>query len=384
MIYFDNNATTRPAAEVIQAVNDALARAWANPSSVHRAGQEARRLVELAREEVARLIGARPRDLTFTSGGTEAADLAIRGALAARPGPWVSTEIEHAAVRDLLAHLGERGAASRMLPIGPAGVVEESGFEKSIVPGTSLVSVQWANNETGAIQPIGAIARRCREVGATFHCDATQYVGKLPVDLGGPGPWPDLLTFAPHKFHGVKGVGVLWSGPAARLAPVLHGVQERGRRGGTENVPGIAGAGVAARLAREWLAEPERRVAAARLRDRFEAAVLASCQGAVVNGPVEPAARLWNTTNIAFPGLEAEALLLAMSECDGGLAASAGAACSSGSLEPSPVLLAMGVPERLAHGSVRFSLSRETTTEEVEQAAAIVAECVARVSRSGR
>jgi cysteine desulfurase len=249
---------------------------------------------------------------------------------------------------------------------------------RQIISGAGLVSVQWANNETGVIQPIGAIAERCRAVGAVFHCDATQWVGKMPTDVRGSGV--DLLTFSPHKFHGPKGVGVLWQRAGVQLRPVLMGTQEQGRRGGTENVPGIVGAGVAAVLARAFLVEPGLRVRLGEMRDAFERRVVGLTEGITPGVRVNSAgaARLWNTSNIAFPRLEAEGVLLALSER--GVLASAGAACSSGSLEPSPVLLAMGIEPRLAHGSIRFSISRDTTWEELESAAGIIAGCVGRVA----
>jgi cysteine desulfurase len=399
VIYLDNNATTRPLAGVVEAVRAALDATWANPSSVHRGGQEARRVVELARRDAAELIGARPRSIVWTSGGTESIDLAIRGVLEALPAERrvvVTTPVEHAAVRGLAESLGRGGVARvERLAVDAWGRVVEASIERAIVPGVGLVSVQWANNETGVIQPIEAVSRRARAVGALVHVDGTQWVGKMPTDVGefsgagggaeGGAGLMDLLSFAPHKFHGPKGVGVLWSGPGVRWKPRLVGVQEQDRRGGTENVPGIAGAGAAARAALEWLSDAGARAGLARLRDRFEAGVLARVPGAVVNAPPRGAGgagdgRLWNTSSIAFPRLEAEALLLAMSER--GLAASAGAACSSGSLEPSPVLLAMGMAPELAHGTVRFSLSRETTAEEIDRAIEIVAASVARVRGS--
>jgi len=406
VIYLDGNATTRPTPGVCAAVLSALEESWGNPSSVHRMGQEARARVELARRAVAELIGTRPRAITFTSGGTEAIDLAIRGSILARRaggggggGVLVTTPVEHAAVRDLAAWLAQReGVRVVHLPVNLDGVVDVAAVAAALddLPGAgagAVVSVQWCNNETGVIQPVEAIGRLCRQRGAIMHCDGTQLVGKEPVSMGddgggtgegeqeGEGGWCDLLTFAPHKFHGPKGVGVLWTRPGVRLAPVLHGAQEGGRRGGTENVPGIVGAGVAAEEAQAWLADPAPRRRLAQMRDAFEAAVLRAIPEAVVNGARLPGTRrIWNTTNIAFPRLEAEALLLLLSER--GVCASAGAACSSGSLEPSPVLLAMSVPEAEAHGSVRFSLTRETTEAELEEAARIVAECVRRLRES--
>ncbi len=376
---------------MIEAVTGALRDHWGNPSSVHRLGQDARARIELARASLARLIGARAKDVVLTSGGTEAIDLAVRGVLNARKSTpphgtpeIVSIKVEHAAVRDLLAELEETGAARiRWLPVSRDGVADAGALRECLGPTTALVVVQWANNETGTIQPVREIGALCREARVPFLCDGVQWVGKLPANIGAGdhslgGIGCDLLAYSAHKFHGPKGVGALWVRPGVRLRPHLRGTQELGRRGGTENVPGIIGAGVAAREALEWLADPAPRARSASLRDMFEAAVLANVPGARVNGPADPPLaaeadrrRLWNTTNIAFPRLEAEALLLRLSER--GVCASAGAACSSGSLDPSPVLLAMGVPEADAHGSLRFSLSRETTEREVIEGAAAVA-----------
>lgn len=379
MIYLDNNATTQPSPGVCAAMQRACAELWANPSSVHRAGQAVRREVELARQTLADLIGARAREILLLSGGTESIDLAIRGALDAQPASraLVTTRVEHAAVRDI-AVAWEKGGTRpvRWAPLREHGLVDLAVLETLLdgAPGVGLVSIQWANNETGVVQGVGEIAEICRRRGVLFHCDATQWVGKERV----PAPVGDLMTFAPHKFHGPKGVGVLWMRPGVALRPRILGAQELGRRGGTENVPGILGAGAAAREALEWLRENAPRARLAALRDEFEHAILAAIPDAAVNARAAP--RLWNTTNIAFPRLAAEALLMIMSEQ--GLCASAGAACSSGSLEPSPVLLAMGIPEPLAHGSIRFSLSRHTTREEIDAAVAIVAGAVARLRGS--
>ncbi len=403
MIYLDSNATTRPEAAVVRAVRDAMESLWANPSSVHRAGQGARHAIELARAQVGALIGAKARSITFTSGGTESIDLAIRGWLGARAGQGVddgppviaSTRAEHAAVRELLEHLDKTGRArARWLAIDGHGRVQTDGLDGALA-GVGLVSVQWANNETGVIQPMAQVSAACRRAGAQLHCDATQWVGKLPVDVGeleeraDAGPQIeaasridcDLLTFSAHKFHGPTGVGVLWRrtgaggvgvGGAVGLVPTLIGTQERGRRGGTEHAPGIIGAGVAAQLAQAWLADPGARAQQEALRDGFERQVLALCPGSLAHA--QGVARLWNTASIAFPRLEAEAILLGLSER--GVCASAGAACSSGSLEPSPVLLAMGIAPELAHGTVRFSIDRHTTADELAEAAQTVARVV--------
>lgn len=353
-------------------MNDALTEYWHNPSSVHRAGQAARQKVELSRKDVAALVGVNPKEIVFTSGGTEAIDLAIRGLLGGSSRRvLVSSRTEHSAVRDLLEDLGKRaGVEVRYAPIGRDGLVDLSGLGE-LLNGAAMASIQWANNETGVIQPVKEIGALCRARGVLFHCDATQWIGKDEVTA----PPCDAMTFSPHKFHGPKGVGVLWSRRGVPIRPMIHGTQEMGRRGGTENVPGILGAGAACREAQEWLGDPAQRRALGALRDRFESAVLRAVPDAVVNGTV--AQRLWNTTNIGFPRLEAEALLLLLSER--GVCASAGAACSSGSLDPSPVLLAMGVPPEIAHGSLRFSLSKETTQAEVDEAAAIVVESVKRL-----
>lgn len=342
---------------------------WANPSSVHRAGQEARHAVETARSATGRLLGVPAREITFTSSGTESIDLAIRGVLGTKPatgdGPplIVTTKVEHAAVRDLVATLEARGEARvAWAPVRPGGCVDLDALAPLIALRPALVTIQWANNETGVVQPVAAIHALCSTAGVVFHCDGVQWIGKSPVTA----PPCDLLSASPHKYHGPKGVGVLWARRGVRIRPTLVGTQESGRRAGTENVPGIVGAGIAAEEAMATpRGEPE-------LRDLFERLVKEECPSAAVNASVD-APRLWNTSSIAFPRLEAEAMLVLLSER--GVCASAGAACSSGSLEPSPVLLAMGVPEPLAHGAIRFSLSRETTRDEVERAARIVAAC---------
>lgn len=360
-------------------VEDTLAVHWHNPSSIHRPGQAARQKVELARQALADLIGVKARELTFTSGGTESIDLAIRGVLGAQPSSsprraLVTTRIEHAAVRDIAAELEKQGRPVRWAPVTREGIVDLAGLEAMLTPDAALLSIQWANNETGVVQPVEAIGELCTRRGVPFHCDAVQMVGKEPITN-----LPcDLLSFSPHKFHGPKGVGVLWARPGVKLRPTILGTQELGRRGGTENVPGIVGAGVAAEEAAAWLADPSARASVARLRDRFEQLILAALPEGVINGRGAP--RLWNTTNIGFPRLEAEALLLLLSER--GVCASAGAACSSGSLDPSPVLLAMGVPEPVAHGSLRFSLSKHTTDGDIEQGAATVIECVSKLRQS--
>jgi len=436
LIQLDHNATSKPLSEVVAAMVRALEHDWHNPSAVHRAGQEARRAVEHARGAVGLLIGAPAKQIVFTSGGTESLNLAISGLLEGyRAGlaggaatNVVTTTIEHAAVRELCEQLeasteartGPRAQSRtevRRASVGRSGVIAAAAVAELIDERTAVVCAQWCNNETGMISPIAEIARVCRERGVPLVCDATQWVGKMPTRIVAPdaaageaariGDFAgDVLTFAPHKFHGPKGVGVMWVRPGTRVVPQMRGTQELGRRGGTENVPGIVGCGVACELAGAWLADASERARLGALRDEFEREVLARCtpllakaagrSGVVpvsVNGALADSAsggaggeagvvseRLWNTTNIAFATLEAEALLLALSER--GVMASAGAACSSGSLDPSPVLLAMGVPPELAHGSLRFSLSRFTTQGELAQAAEAIVQCVARLSAS--
>ena len=400
VIYLDNNATTRPADAVADAMDEATRTRWANPSSVHRAGQQVRQRLELARASVAGLIAARPRELIFTSGGTESNNLAIRGALDGPLGEGhkaalITTAVEHAAVREPAEALAERGGTVEALagdavgivsPEDVAAAVEKHGEAQSI-----LVSIQWANNETGVIQPIAEIAEAVGQVKRSlaerfperrrtvlFHVDATQAVGKLPVDVKAAGV--DLLTLAGHKFHGPKGVGALYVRTGVRLRAVQRGgPQERERRGGTENTPGLVGLGVAAELAAAFLADEGRIAELRAMRDGFERRVVERVEPAGVNAGGDTP-RLWNTSNLAFPGLEAEAILIGLSER--GVCASAGAACSSGSLEPSPVLKAMGLDEASAHGSVRFSLSRETTPDELDRAIEAIEAVVGKLRRT--
>jgi cysteine desulfurase len=396
-VYLDHNATTPPAPQVVRAVEQAQRELWANPSSVHRFGQMVRQKVELARAAVARLLGARDRDIVFTSGGTESNNLALRGVLdtpASSPSlrVLITTAIEHSAVREPAQHLAQQGVTLEHLHVDGDGVVSVDHALELLArygkPGAIvLLSVQWANNETGVIQPVallGQAVRAARTPGARvlFHCDATQAVGKIPVNVADAGV--DLLTLAGHKFHGPKGVGALFVGNGVRLFPQQRGgPQERDRRGGTENTSGILGLGVAAELARDFVHDAAAIALLRGRRDRLEQLVRAALPDTVVNsggGPGRSVERLWNTSNLGFPGLEAEAILLGLSER--GVCASAGAACSSGSLEPSPVLKAMGVPEPIAHGSVRFSLSRDTRAEEIDAAAAAVGAVVQRLART--
>ncbi|BAM05196.1 cysteine desulfurase [Phycisphaera mikurensis NBRC 102666] len=396
-MYLDSNATTRPSAAAVAAARRGMEEAWGNPSSVHRTGQAARRAMELARAQVATLIGAKPAEVVFTSGGTEANRLALEGVLQlatgrGQPAVLLTTPVEHAAVREPAAALERRGVAVRRLPVDGHGVLDPddlaAAYGEAPEEAAVLASVHWANNETGVIQPIEALAAVAAAAAADraattrFHTDATQAVGKLPVDLrtGGPLDGVDLLTLSAHKLYAVKGSGALFVRRRVRLAGVASGgPQERGLRAGTENLAGILALGAAADESAAYLADPAASAGLAARRDRFEAAVRAAMPGAVVPAGGARFGRLANTANIAFPGLLAEAILLGLSER--GVDASAGAACSSGSLEPSPVLLAMGLAEPLAHGSVRFSLSRHTTDAELDEAVAALAATVGRLGR---
>ncbi|MCC6681623.1 MAG: cysteine desulfurase [Phycisphaeraceae bacterium] len=392
MIYLDNNATTQPEPAVTDAMLEAQRDLWANPSSVHRFGQQVRRRVELARQTLAALLGAAPRQLVFTSGGTESNNLALHGVLdgvSGGGGVLITTPIEHAAIREPAEILRRRGVELVLLSVDGDGCIDLDHLDQMLAAHagpqrTTLLSVQWANNETGVLQPMADIAARVaahrdsKRSRLYLHSDATQAVGKIPVDLSQLAE-VDLLSLSAHKFHGPKGVGALYIRRGVRLhAQQQGGPQEMQRRGGTENVPGIIGLGVAAELARQFLAEPTRIERLAAMRDRFEQAIIAQLPGTMVNSGTSR--RLWNTSNLAFVGLEAEAVLIGLSER--GLCASAGAACSSGSLEPSPVLLAMGIPEPAAHGSVRFSLSRHTTDDELEQSTALTVQVVSKLRQT--
>ncbi len=381
-VYLDNNSTTMPAPEVVEAITTALRDDWGNPSSVHRFGQRARQRVELAREQLAHLLHCKTREIIFTSGSTESCNLAIRGTLAARPAKHtvISTLLEHSAVRETCRRLAEVDGYNVVnLPVSIDGLVDPAALAAALDQhgdDTALVAIHWINNETGAIQPIEALGRICREKRIPLFTDATQAIGKVPCDLSAMPI--DLLACSAHKFHGPKGVGALYVRSRVPLVPqTIGGPHERERRGGTENVPGIVGMGVAAELAGAFLAGDGPEIGRRR-RDRLEQAIVTAVPEAHVNSA--GADRIWNTTNIGFPPLESEAILLLLSER--GISAAAGAACSSGSLEPSPVLLAQGIAEPIAHGSVRFSISRCTTDAQIDEAIAIVPEVIAKLRQT--
>lgn len=362
VIYLDNNATTRPHREVVQAMLPYLTEQYGNASSLHHLGQRARHAVEEARRQVASLIGTKPRRIIFTSGGTESINLAVRGALAAAgPSPHlVTTAVEHAAVLALKDELARQGVEVAVVGVDSFGRIDPQHIADAITDRTALVSVMHANNETGVLFPIDQIARITSDRGVPLHVDAVQTVGKLPIDVETLGI--DLLSMSAHKIHGPKGVGALYVGRGARVRPQLWGGhQERDLRPGTENVSGIVGFGTAADIAGEsGLAE---QTAVARLRDRLQDGI---CRTIPIAHPIgDPRNRLPNTAHICFESLASEAILLLLSEND--ICVSSGSACSSGAVEPSHVLRAMGVPERIAHGAVRFSLSRYTTEREIDE-----------------
>ncbi len=374
-IYLDHNATTPVDPAVADAMDAAQRRCFGNASSVHTFGQAAKAAIDEARTSVAALLAARGNDVIFTGSGTESDNLAIRGvaSAAALSGRrhLIASSIEHEAVLNTLKSLARQGWTTSLLPVGESGVVEPDALSAALTDETALVSVMLANNEIGTLQPVAELARLARQRGALFHTDAVQATGKHPIDVNTLGV--DLLSISAHKFNGPKGVGALWVRRGARLvAPITGGRQERNRRPGTENVPGIVGMGAAARRAGEKLTADAARLAA--LRDRLEAGVLDGVPGTLVNGTGE---RVPNTTNISFDGVEAEALLIALDL--EGIAVSTGSACSSGTLEPSHVLRAMGFRPHRAQNSIRFSLGLGNTDDDVTRAIDVMPAVVAKL-----
>ena len=362
-VYFDHNATTPIDPQVADIMVGVLREHFGNPSSVHRFGQQAKAILDDARSAVAALIGAEPSEIVFTSGGTESDNAALRGAAEALEPTGrrhlIASTIEHEAVLVTLKALARRGWRTSLLAVGEPGIVDPASLEAAITDDTAIVSVMHANNELGTIQPVADLARIAHSRGALFHTDAVQSVAKIPTDVRALGV--DLLALSAHKFNGPKGAGALWIKRGTRLLPILTGGKhERARRAGTENVVAIAGLGAAASLARSKAPQALHRVAA--LRTRLEEEILSRVLGTVVNGAREP--RVPNTTNISFDRVEAESLLIALDLQ--GIAVSTGAACSSGTLEPSHVLRAMGLPTQRAQNSIRFSLGAENTDAEVD------------------
>ena len=360
-VYLDNNATTAVAPEVIEAMAPYFKEHWGNPSSMHAFGGHVKQAIDEARQKVAALIHADPSEIMFTSCGTESDNTAIRGGAEAVGNHLniVTTRVEHPAVLGPCRYLGERGHRVYEINVDASGQLDLVQLGAALRDGPALVSVMWANNETGVIFPVPEISVMVKAAGGVFHTDAVQAAGKIPIDVRKTPV--DMLSLSGHKLHAPKGIGVLYVRKGTRFQPfMLGGHQEDNRRAGTENVPYIVGLGCAAELAQRHM-EAEA-TAVSELRDRLEAGLLATCPDSRVNG--DRVNRLPNTANISFEYIEGESILYMMS--DVGIAASSGSACTSGSLEPSHVLRAMGVPFTAVHGSVRFSLSRYTTAEDVD------------------
>jgi cysteine desulfurase len=361
IFYFDNNATTRVAPEVTDVMIPMLRDFWGNPSSAYAFGSQVHGHVEKAREKVAALINADPKEVVFTSCGTESNNSAIHSALVTNPQKKhvITTAVEHSANINFGEYLRKMGFDVTFLPVESDGSLDLHLLEKSIRPDTAIVSIMWANNETGVMFPIEEIAAICRSKGVLCHTDAVQVPGKVKIDVKQLGV--DFLSLSAHKLHAPKGIGMLYVKRRTKYQPyVIGGHQERGRRGGTENVPHVVGFGRAAELAMEHLREENTRVRA--LRDKLENTILTTIPNTVRNGAKDP--RLPNTANIAFDFVEAEAVLLLLDQL--GICASSGSACTTGSLDPSHVLSAMGLSPMRARGSVRFSLGLYNTEEEVD------------------
>lgn len=373
-IYLDNNATTAIHPDVLRVLEESLRDVFGNASSIHKEGQRARQVIEDARESVAQRIGATARDVVFTSGGTESNNAAIFGALPPDSRHHiVTTAIEHPSVAAAVAELERRGNRVTLVRPQRSGEVPARAVIDALQPDTRLVTLMLANNETGVVQPVAEVGAVCRERGIHLHCDAVQAVGKIDVDVEALGV--DTLAIGGHKLHAPKGIGALWVRRGLTLAPYLMGgSQERRRRAGTENVPLAAALGAACRVAGDtaWRAQVES------LRDRFESELRTSFDIEVNGAPVR---RLPNTSNITFRGVDGEGLVIALDL--NGVAVSSGSACSSGRVEPSGILLAMGLTPDEAKSTVRFSMSRFTTEEEVGQAIAKIRELVPRCMRNG-
>ena len=358
--YFDSNATTSVAPEVLQAMLPYLTEKWGNPSSPYRIGKSLVKPIEAARESVAALIGADSAEIIFTSCGTESINTAITSCLYSQPTKRhiVTTAVEHSATRNCCAALEERGYEVTYLPVKWDGSLDLAVFEKSLRPDTAVVSIMWANNETGVLFPIRKIAAICRERGILIHTDAVQVPGKLRLDVNELGV--DLLSLSAHKLHGPKGVGLLYVRQGTPFRGlIIGGHQEEGNRGGTENVPYLVAFGRAAELARAVTVASQQNLAA--LRDRLESEILARIPHTVRNGAKEP--RLPNTTSISFAGVEAEALLMMLDQLN--IFASSGSACTTGSVAPSHVLTAMGLSPAAARSTMRFSLDYETSEDDI-------------------
>jgi len=360
-VYLDNNATTRVAPEVLDAMLPFFSELYGNPSSMHSFGGQVAHHLGQVRGQVADILGAEPEEIVFTSCGTESDNAAIRSALTVSPDKKhiVTSRVEHPAIRSLCHHLRKQGYRVTEIPVDSEGRLDMDGYAKSLTSDTAVVSLMWANNETGVVFPVEKAARMAYERDILFHTDAVQVVGKTPINM--KKNTINMLSFSGHKLHAQKGIGVLYIRRGTKFAPFfIGGHQERERRGGTENTPAIVGLGKACALAMANLKEENTRVRA--LRDKLETELLRRIPGSRVNG--DTAQRLPNTTNISFEYVEGEGILLLMDQF--GICASSGSACTSGSLQPSHVLRAMGVPFTMAHGSIRFSLSIYNTEEDID------------------
>lgn len=361
VIYMDNNATTRVDPEVLAEMMPYLSDYYGNPSSMHTFGGQVGGKIRKARQQVATLLGCEPDEIIFTSCGTESDNAAIMGTLAMFPHKRtvITTRVEHPAVLSPCRNLEQHGYRIVELGVDKHGCLNPAELESAVTEDTAIVSIMYANNETGVVFPIEQIASLCKAKGTIFHTDAVQAVGKIPLNLR--NSQIDMLSLSGHKLHAPKGIGVLYVRRGTRLSPyLLGGHQENNRRGGTENVPGIIALGKACELAQRYMEEENTRVKA--LRDKLESGVLSVCPDCMVNGNSD--SRLPNTANISFEFIEGESILMMLDRF--GICASSGSACTSGSLEPSHVLRAMGVPFTAAHGSIRFSLSRYNTEDEVD------------------
>lgn len=375
-VYLDHSATTPVRPEVLEAMLPFLKdEAFGNPSTVYSYGREAKKALEEAREKVANLIGARPEEIFFTSGGTEADNLALIGTAAANEKKGrhiITSSIEHHAVLHTAQYLLRHGFKVTFLPVTPEGLVRVEDVEKAITDETILISIMHVNNEVGTIQPIKEIGKLARERGIIFHTDAVQSVGKLPVNVDELGV--DLLSASGHKIYGPKGIGCLYIRKGTKINPILYGgAQERKRRPGTENMPGIVGFGRAAELAGQELESEMERLQA--LRDKLIDGILTRIEDVQLNG--DPRQRVATNANFSFRYCEGESILLSLDMK--GICASSGSACTSGSLDPSHVLLAMGIPHEVAHGSVRMTLGRDNTEEDIDYVLEVMPEIIARL-----
>lgn len=360
-IYLDNNATTKVAPEVLEAMLPYFTELYGNPSSMHSFGGQVAQKIRIAREQAAALIGASPEEIIFTSCGTESDNAAIRSALATQPEKKhiITSRVEHPAVRILCAQLAAQGYRITELPVDKEGRLDLQNLEKSMTPDTAIVSLMWGNNETGVLFPVEEASAMAHEREVLFHTDAVQSTGKIPINL--KNNTIDMLSVSGHKLHAPKGIGILYVRRGTKFSPfMIGGHQERERRGGTENTSGIVGLGKACELAARNMEKENTYVR--KLRDKLERGILGRIPQSRING--DTGNRLPNTTNISFEFVEGESILLLMNEL--GICASSGSACTSGSLQPSHVLRAMGVPFTMAHGSIRFSLSIYNTEAEID------------------